>query len=98
MTEIGIDNLGAEFKRTSNDFHLKWLEQDNCICNICHGTGAKIEISYITRDYVSNRTKKICKTLQAHEHSLWICFKCLTNFERAKIEAQEKAKKRKERE
>lgn len=81
MIEQGNDRYGAEYKRTDNDFHFKWLEQDNCVCNICHGTGAKIEFRYITRDYASDRQKnKICKTLQAHEHSFWICPKCLDNL------------------
>lgn len=43
MKETGIDNFGAEYKRTEKDFNFRWLEQDNGICNICHGTGAKIE-------------------------------------------------------
>lgn len=70
MTEQGVDNYGAEFKRTSNDFKFKRLEQDNCVCSICHGTGAKLEFRYITRNYESARVKnRICKDLQAHEHS-----------------------------
>lgn len=77
MIEHGTDRYGAEYKRTSNDFGFRWLEQDNCICSICHGTGAKIEFRYITRNYESPRTKKICKNLQAHEHSFWICPICL---------------------
>lgn len=71
-----VDNYGAEYKRTPNDFHFRRLEQDNCVCSICHGTGAKVEFRYVTRDYQSPRTKKICKTLQAHEHSFWICPTC----------------------
>ena len=80
MIEQGTDSYGAEYKRTSNDFTVRPLTQDNCICNICHGTGAKWAIRYVTRNYQSARTKKICKTLQAHEHSFWICPKCLQNF------------------
>lgn len=80
MKETGLDNFGAEYKRTDYDFHFRWLDQDNCICNICHGTGAKIEFEYITRDYRSAKTKKICKTLQAHRHSFWICPECLNNM------------------
>lgn len=80
-TEQGTDGCGAEYKRTSNDFHFRWLEQDNCVCSICHGIGAKIEFEYVTRDYASNNRKgKICKTLQAHRHSFWICPTCLTNL------------------
>ena len=81
MIEQGRDSLGCEYKRTSNDFSFRWLEQDNCSCSICHGIGAKIEFEYVTRDYASNKRKgKICKNLQAHWHSFWICPKCLTNL------------------
>jgi RNA polymerase subunit RPABC4/transcription elongation factor Spt4 len=81
MTESGTDRYGAEYKRTSNDFHFRLLEQDNCVCSICHGTGAKVEFRYVTRDYESARRKgKICKTLQAHEHSFWICPVCVENL------------------
>lgn len=81
MTEQGTDRYGAEYKRTNNDFHVRYLEQDNGICSVCHGTGAKIEIRYVVRNYESARVKnKICKNLQAHERSLWICPKCINNF------------------
>jgi len=81
MTEQGIDRYGAEYKRNNNDFHVRYLEQDNGICSVCHGTGAKIEIRYVVRNYESARVKKkICKNLQAHERSLWICPKCIDNF------------------
>jgi len=81
MIEQGTDRYGAEYKRTDNDFHARYLEQDNCVCSICHGTGAKIEIRYVVRNYESARAKKkICKNLQAHERSLWICPKCIDNF------------------
>ena len=81
MTEHGTDNYGAEYKRTSNDFRFRRLEQDNCICSVCHGTGAKIEFEYVTRNYASARCKgKICKSLQAHEHSIWICPACIDNL------------------
>ncbi len=83
MTEQGTDRYRAEYKRTDNDFHFKWLEQDNCVCNICHGTGAKIAIRYITRDYLGKKGK-ICDTLQAHEHNVWICLKCLENLKTKK--------------
>jgi len=79
MTETGVDRYSAEYKRSENDFRIKWLEQDNCVCSICHGTGAKVEIRYITRDY-ADRRGKIQDELQAHEHSVWICRKCLANF------------------
>ena len=81
MTEKGTDRYGAEYKRTSNDFHFRLLEQDNCVCSICHGTGATVEFRFVTRDYESARRKwKICKTLQAHEHSIWICPECIGNL------------------
>ena len=81
MTEQGTDRHGAEYKRTDNDFHVRYLEQDNCVCSICHGIGAKIEIRYVVRNYESAGVKKkICENLQAHERSLWICPKCINNF------------------
>ena len=80
MVEQGIDHYRAEFKRTSNDFKLRHLEYDNCVCCVCHGTGAKWEFRYVTRDYQSPRTGKICKTLQAHSYSFWICPRCLENL------------------
>ena len=32
IDEHGTDRYGAEFKRTSNDFRLRYLTQDNCVC------------------------------------------------------------------
>ena len=79
--EQGVDKLGCEYKRTNHDFIVKPLAQDNCICNICHGTGAKWAVRYVTRDYASDRQKnRICNTLQAHGHNFWICPACLENF------------------
>ena len=80
MTEQGTDKYGAEYKRTSNDFRFRKLKQDNCVCSICHGCGATIEFEYVTRNYQSARSKKICKTLQAHGHSFWICPTCIKNL------------------
>ena len=81
MTDQGKDPFwDVEYKRTSNDFHFRRLEQSNCSCSICHGIGAVIEFQYVTRNYQSPRTKKICKTLQAHGHSFWICRKCIDNL------------------
>ena len=80
MTLQGTDKYGDEFKRTYNDFHFRKLKEDNYVCNICHGAGAKIEFEYVTRDYRSPRTKKICKNLQAHRHCVWICPDCLDNL------------------
>ena len=79
--DSGTDNYGAEYKRTPNDFGFRRLKQDNCVCSICHGTGAVIEFEYVTRNYESARRKgKICKTLQAHGHSFWICPHCIENL------------------
>lgn len=80
MIEKGVDNYGAEYKRTPNDFSFGLLTQENCVCDICHGTGAKWKFRYVTRNYKSDKTERICKTLQAHEHIFWICPKCLQNF------------------
>ena len=91
MTEQGVDNYGEKYKRTSNDFHFRKLESDNCICNICHGVGAKVEFEYITRNYRSARQKnRICKTLQAHDNGFWICEKCIENL----LAALQRAEKR----
>ena len=81
MTEHGTDRYGAEYKRTSNDFRFKALPYDNHVCSVCHGTGAKIEFEYVARNYESARRKgKICKTLQAHGRSVWICPVCVKNM------------------
>lgn len=79
MTQKGRDLGGWEYKRTSNDFYFRRLEQDNGVCSICHGTGAKIEVRYRTRNYMSAKGK-ICKNLQAHEHYIWLCLFCMKNF------------------
>ena len=93
MTEQGTGIGGWEYKRTSNDFHFRWLEQDNCVCSICHGSGAKIEFEYVTRNYESaTRKGKICKTLQAHGHSFWICPTCLTNLNKKAEKVKDLAK------
>ena len=94
MTEQGTDRYGAEYKRTSNDFHFRILEQDNCVCSICHGTGAKIEFEYVTRNYESARKKgNICKSLQAHAHSFWICPICLYRLDSKANSIKEYVKK-----
>ena len=79
MTEQGTEASGWEYKRTSNDFHFRKLEQNNCVCSVCHGSGAKIEFRYVTRNYAGAKGR-ICKTLQAHEHSFWICSICAENL------------------
>ena len=82
--EKGVDRLGIAYKRTTNDFNFRRLGALGA-CSICHGTGPIIEFRYVTRNYQSPRTKKICKTLQEHEHSFWICTACANNMiERAK--------------
>lgn len=94
MIQMGKDHYGAEFKRTSNDFRFRWLEQDNCVCGICHGTGAKIEFGYVTRDYESAKQRgRICKNLQAHGHSFWICPTCLTNLNKKAEKVKDLVKK-----
>ena len=80
-TEQGHDKYNAEYKRTSNDFRLRNLEQVNCVCNICHGTGARWAFEYVVRNYESaTRKGKICNTLQAHGRSFWICSRCIENL------------------
>ena len=99
MTEQGTDIGGWEYKRTSNDFNFRWLEQSNCVCSICHGNGAKIEFEYVTRNYESDRRKgKICKTLQAHGHSFWICPTCLYNLNTKAIKVKQRLEADKENE
>ena len=71
VTEQGTKG-GIEYKRTSDDFCFRWLEMD-CICSICNGIGARIEFTYVTRDYESASKKN----LQEHEHYFWICPACL---------------------
>ena len=84
IIEQGVDSYGAEYKRTTNDFRIRLLEQDNCVCSVCHGIGAKIELRYVTRNYESAiRRGKICKNLQAHGHTVWICPKCIESLDNA---------------
>lgn len=91
VTEQGVDRYGAEYKRTTNDFRFRLLEQDNCVCSVCHGTGAKIEIRYVTRNYESARRRgKICKNLQAHGHTVWICPRCIESLDNAYTTLKEK--------
>ena len=54
---------------------------DNCCCNICFRVGKVAKIKYYTHNYGSNnRPGKICKNLQKHPHSIWICQKCMEDF------------------
>lgn len=93
VSEQGTDKYGAEYRRTTRDFRFRILEQDNCVCSVCHGTGAKIEFEYVTRNYESARKKGlICKGLQAHGHNVWICPTCLTNMFRKAEKVKELVK------
>lgn len=40
--EQGVDTLGCEFKRTSNDFGLRHLLYNNKLCSICQGDRGKM--------------------------------------------------------
>lgn len=52
---------------------------DNCSCSICFRIGKVAKIEYYTQNYGSNKRKgKICKNLQKHPHSIWICEKCIS--------------------
>lgn len=54
---------------------------DNCCCSICFRICQVAKIEYYTQDYESNKRKgKICKNLQKHPHSIWICGKCINDF------------------
>ena len=77
MSEKGKDRCDLEYERSEDDFNFKWIAQDNAICDVCHGIGAKVEFSCTQRDYASDKTRKICKTLQTHKNALWICPTCM---------------------
>lgn len=63
-------------------FRIEVSEYPNCCCNICHRLSHVAKIEYYTQDYGSNKRKgKICKKLQKHPHSIWICEKCMDDFE-----------------
>ena len=62
-------------------FSVEISEHTNCCCNICFRTGRVMKIKYYVQDYASNKRKgKICKTLQKHPRSIWICEKCYNDF------------------
>lgn len=62
-------------------FTVEISEYTNCICSICHRLGRVAKLKWYTQDYASNKRKgKICKTLQKHPHSIWICEKCMNDF------------------
>ena len=54
---------------------------ENCCCNICFRVGKVAKIKYYIQDYGSNkRPGKVCKNLQKHPRSIWICEKCMEDF------------------
>lgn len=62
-------------------FSVEISEYTNCCCNICFRTGRVMKIKYYVQDYASNKRKgKICKTLQKHPRSIWICERCYNDF------------------
>ena len=62
-------------------FSIEISEATNCCCNICFRIGRVAKIEYYTQNYGSSKRKgKICKTLQKHPHSIWICEKCYNDF------------------
>ena len=62
-------------------FSLSVSDHDNCLCNICHRPRKVLILKYYTKDYASNtRPGKICKTLQVHPHTIWVCKKCLEDL------------------
>jgi hypothetical protein len=87
----GVDRLGTEYARASDDFKFTVLNGETHICSICHGTGAKLEIEGTIRDYASDKNPKhICKTLQKHSFSLWICPTCYETLKRARSMVDER--------
>lgn len=62
-------------------FKVEISKATNCICDICHGGGRVAKIDYYKKNYRSNkRPGKICKTLQKHPISIWICERCMNDF------------------
>lgn len=62
-------------------FTVEISKATNCCCNICFRLGRVAKISYYTQSYESNKRKgKICKRLQKHPHTIWICEKCMNDF------------------
>ena len=53
----------------------------NCTCSVCFCQARVAKLKWYTQDYASNKRKgKICKNLQKHPHSIWICEKCMQDF------------------
>lgn len=87
----GVDRLGAEYARASDDFKFTVLNGETHMCSICHGTGAKLQIEGMIRDYASDKNPKhICKTLQKHPFCLWICPTCYETLKRARSMVDER--------
>lgn len=62
-------------------FTVEISEYTNCCCSICFRLGRVAKIKYYVQDYASNKRKgKICKTLQKHPRSIWVCEKCMNDF------------------
>ncbi len=65
-------------------FEIHYKKATNSCCSICFKLGKVMTVSWYTQDYRSNKRKgKICKTLQKHPHSIWICDKCLKDLRAA---------------
>ena len=57
------------------------MGENGCTCSICRSVGRVTKIKWYEQDYESNKQKgKICKTLQKHTHSVWICEECMEDF------------------
>lgn len=55
-------------------------------CDCCHKVSGVVKIHYTVRNYES-KTGRLCKKLQAHRRSYWLCRDCfgelLTEYEQA---------------
>ena len=64
-------------------FSVEISEYTNCCCSVCFRSARVAKIKWYTQDYASNKRKgKICKNLQKHPHSLWICESCMQDFKK----------------
>ena len=70
-------------------FNMGYSSTESCQCDICHRTGKVLKVEYYTKNYRSERTGKICETLQKHRHSIWICKKCFQDLRAAFEDARE---------
>lgn len=57
-------------------FEITYSEANNCGCGICFKLNHVMRVKWYTQDYASEKTGKICKNLQKHPHSLWVCRDC----------------------